>query len=230
MNQKHNNTDKTESFADAMKEAFCDGNGKSPMSGRFRGYLPVVVDLETGGFNAATDAILEIAATFLDIDNSGQLVISNTCDYNIKPFSGARIDQAALDFTGIDPDDPERNAIDEAEALDDIFHNIRQAMKNQGCTRAILVGHNAHFDLGFLMAAAERCKIKRNPFHPFTVFDTATLSGLAYGHTVLAKACELAGMEFSNKEAHSAAYDAEKTAELFCGIVNRWQALGGWPR
>lgn len=219
-----------ESFADAMKEAFNDSNGKSLMSGRFRGYLPVVIDLETGGFNAATDAILEIAATLLDIDSSGQLVINSTYDYNIKPFDGSRIEQAALDFTGIDPDDPERNAIAEVDALDELFHHIRQAMKNQGCTRAILVGHNAHFDLGFLMAAAERCKIKRNPFHPFTVFDTATLSGLAYGHTVLAKACELAGMEFSNREAHSAAYDAEKTAELFCGIVNRWQALGGWPR
>lgn len=218
------------SFAEAMKEAFGDSNGKSPMAGRFRGYLPVVIDMETGGFNAASDAILEIAATLLDIDHSGQLVISSTLDYNVKPFAGARIEQAALDFTGIDPDDPERNAVAEADALDEIFHSIRQAMKAHGCTRAILVGHNAHFDLGFLMAAAERCKIKRNPFHPFTVFDTATLSGLAYGHTVLAKSCELAGIEFSNKSAHSAAYDAEKTAELFCGIVNRWQTLGGWPR
>lgn len=218
------------SFADAMKDAFKDNNGKSPMAGRFRGYLPVVIDLETGGFNASTDAILEIAATILDIDNDGQLVISSTHDYNIKPFPGSRVEQAALDFTGIDPDDPDRNAINEEDALDEIFHIVRQAMKVHGCTRAILVGHNAHFDLGFLMAATERGHIKRSPFHPFTVFDTATLSGLAYGHTVLAKACELAGIEFSNKSAHSAAYDAEKTAELFCGIINRWQSLGGWPR
>jgi ribonuclease T len=213
-----------------MKEAFKEGNGKSPMAGRFRGYLPVVIDLETGGFNAATDAILEIAATILNMNIDGELSINATYDYKIKPFAGAKIEQAALDFTGIDPDDPNRNAINESDALDELFQIIRQALKNQGCTRAILVGHNAHFDLGFLTAAAERCRSKRNPFHPFTVFDTATLGGLAYGHTVLAKACELAGMEFSNKEAHSAAYDAEKTAELFCGIVNRWQSLGGWPR
>jgi ribonuclease T len=220
----------TESFADAMKDVFKDNNGKSAMASRFRGYLPVVIDLETGGFNAATDAVLEIAATLLDIDSNGQLVINATYDYNIKPFTGARVEQAALDFTGIDPDDPERNAVSESDALEEIFHIIRQAMKAQGCTRAILVGHNAHFDLGFLMAATERCHIKRSPFHPFTVFDTATLSGLAYGHTVLAKACELAGIEFSNKDAHSAAYDSEKTAELFCKIINRWQSLGGWPR
>jgi len=92
-----------------------------------------------------------------------------------------------------------------------------------------MVAHNAHFDLQFVNAATERCEIKRNPFHPFSCFDTATLSGLAYGHTVLARACALAGIEFCNKSAHSAAYDAEKTAELFCAIVNKWKEIGGWP-
>ncbi|KXS52267.1 MAG: ribonuclease T, partial [Marinobacter sp. T13-3] len=81
----------------------------------------------------------------------------------------------------------------------------------------------------FVFAAAMRADIKRNPFHPFSTFDTATLAGLAYGHTVLAQACKIAGIPFSNKQAHSAAYDAEKTADLFCGIVNRWKELGGFP-
>lgn len=76
--------------------------------------------------------------------------------------------------------------------------------------------------------ATERVGLKRNPFHPFSFFDTSTLAGLAFGHTVLARACALANIPFDNAEAHSAEYDATKTAELFCLIVNRWQSLGGW--
>ena len=83
--------------------------------------------------------------------------------------------------------------------------------------------------MGFVNAATERCLIKRSPFHPFVSFDTTTLSGLALGQTVLAKACLAAGLEFNNSEAHSALYDTEKTAELFCFIVNKWQQMGGWP-
>ena len=43
------------------------------------------------------------------------------------------------------------------------------------------------------------------------------------------KACETAGIEFNDREAHSAEYDTRKTAELFCDMVNRWKKLGGWP-
>ncbi|MDX1734750.1 MAG: ribonuclease T [Halioglobus sp.] len=198
------------------------------LSERFRGFLPVVLDLETGGFTAATDAILEIAATTLRMDDEGMLGVHRTHSYHVAPFEGANIEQSALDFTGIDPYHPFRKAIPESEALGDLFRLIRKEIRDQGCTRAILVAHNAHFDAGFINAAVARCKIKRNPFHPFTYFDTATLSGLAYGQTVLARACAEAGIGFDNAEAHSAAYDAERTAELFCDIVNRWKESGGW--
>ena len=93
----------------------------------------------------------------------------------------------------------------------------------------MIVAHNAAFDHGFLNSAIERCNIKRTPFHPFVSFDTTTLSGLALGQTVLAKACAAAKIDFDNSQAHSALYDTERTAELFCFIVNKWQALGGWP-
>ncbi len=201
---------------------------KTLIAQRFRGFLPVVVDVETGGFNCATDAILEIAATTLCMDDDGILMPEKTYSYHVHPFEGANIDQAALDFTGIDPHHPFREAQKEVTAMGELFKAVRQRVKAHGCTRAILVGHNAHFDHGFVMAAAERCGIRRNPFHPFSVMDTATLSGLALGHTVLAKACKRAEIAFSSSEAHSAEYDAEKTAELFCHIVNRWQELGGW--
>ena len=198
------------------------------MAQRFRGFLPVVIDVETGGFNARTDALLEIAAVIVTMDEDGRLMAKETISYHVKPFEGANIDPAALEFTGIDPYHPLRLAISEKEALENIFKGIRKALKEQGCRRAILVGHNASFDHGFVTAACERCDIKRNPLHPFSTFDTATLAGLAYGQTVLAKACEAAKVNFDASEAHSARYDTEKTAELFCKIVNRWAELGGW--
>ncbi|WP_419535446.1 ribonuclease T [Endozoicomonas sp.] len=198
------------------------------MANRFRGFLPVVIDVETGGFNAATDALLEIAATVIEMDEHGFIHPGHTESYHIKPFEGANIEQAAIDFIGIDPFHPLRIAMAEEDAINKIFRSVRKAVKSQGCNRAVLVGHNAAFDLGFVMAAAERCDVKRNPFHPFSCFDTATLAGLAYGQTVLAKACIEADIDFDKSEAHSARYDTEKTADLFCTIVNRWKDLGGW--
>lgn len=199
-----------------------------PMSNRFRGYLPVVIDVETAGFNAQTDALLEIAAVTLTMDDDGNLMIDQSYEFNVEPFEGANLEKSALDFTGIDPFNPLRGAIPEEEALEKIFKPIRKAVKSHNCKRAILVGHNASFDHGFVSAAVNRCDIKRNPFHPFSTFDTATLAGLAVGHTVLARACDLAGIDFDGHQAHSALYDTTKTAELFCTIVNRWKELGGW--
>jgi len=90
-----------------------------------------------------------------------------------------------------------------------------------GCRRAILVGHNAAFDLSFLNAAVARAEVKRNPFHPFSCFDTATLAGAALGQTVLAKALAVAGLEWDAASAHSARYDAQRSADLFCLVCNR---------
>lgn len=201
----------------------------SEIEKRFRGYLPIVIDIETGGFNSATDAMLEIAATIIKMNEAGELVCGETYSYHVKPFEGSNIDPAALEFTGIQPDHPLRPSQDENVVLGDMFGHIRKEMKLVNCKRAIIVAHNASFDQGFLNAAIERCGIKRSPFHPFSSFDTATLAGLSLGQTVLAKACYYAGIEFDNEDAHSASYDTRKTAELFCFIVNRWKSLGGWP-
>jgi len=196
---------------------------------RFRGFLPVVIDVETAGFNQKTDALLEMAASILRMDDNGDLYIHETVGFLIKPFEGANLEKAALEFTGIDPFEPGREDMTENEAITQMFAKVRKELKSVGCKRAILVGHNAAFDHGFLNAAIERADIKRNPFHPFSSFDTASLAGLVFGQTVLAKACEVASIPFSNSEAHSAKYDTEKTAELFCEMVNRWKRLGGWP-
>ena len=192
---------------------------------RFRGFLPVAVDVETAGFNPQTDALLEVAAVTLRMNEQGQLERQQTFAGHVQPFPGANLDPAALAFTGIDPHHPLRNALPEHDVLQRIFQPIRKAVRDSGCTRAILVGHNPWFDLAFINAAAQRTGIKRNPFHPFSAFDTATLGGLAFGQTVLARAAEAAGIPWDSREAHSAIYDAEQTAELFCRIVNLWEAL-----
>jgi ribonuclease T len=190
------------------------------LSQRFRGFLPVVVDVETGGFNETTDALLQIAAVLIDVDESGQLYCSETLSCHVTPFAGANLDPKSMEVNGIDVDHPFRFAIEEKQALPKIFKPVREAVKRQGCSKAILVGHNAHFDLKFINAAAQRSGIKRNPFHPFSTFDTVSLSGLIYGQTVLARSVKSAGLDWDAAEAHSAVYDAERTAELFCKIVN----------
>lgn len=192
------------------------------MSERFRGYLPVVVDVETGGFDWNRHALLEIAALPLDLDDNGQLVPGHGASAHVVPAPGTEIDPKSLEVTGIDIDHPFRMAKPEREALDHIFAAVRVAVRRHECQRAILVGHNAHFDLNFLNAAVARVGHKRNPFHPFSVFDTVTLAGVAYGQTVLARAVQMAGMEWNSDEAHSAVYDTERTAQLFCKIANAW--------
>jgi ribonuclease T len=197
------------------------------LKNRFRGYFPVVIDVETAGFNAKTDALLEIAAVTTKMDENGFFYPDKTFHYHVNPFEGANLEKAALDFNGIDPYCALRGALDESEVMKDLCKKIRMEQKDSDCQRSVIVAHNAAFDLSFVNAAIERSHIKRSPFHPFVSFDTTTLAGLALGQTVLVKACMAAGISFDQNEAHSALYDTAKTAELFCHIVNRWQSLGG---
>ena len=197
-----------------------------PMAARFRGFLPVVIDIESGGFNSATDALLEIAAVLIEIQGDGSFKRGETHRYHVIPFEGSRLDPASLEVTGIKPYHPLRPAIPEKDALQRIFREVRHAVAaDNGCRRAILVGHNSFFDLSFLNAAVARTDIKRNPFHPFSSFDTATLAGVALGQTVMARALAAAGLEWDPSSAHSAAYDAERCAELFCYICNQFKPV-----
>ncbi len=196
---------------------------------RFRGYFPVVIDVETAGFNAGTDALLELAAVTVKMDEHGDLYPDQTFHYHIEPFEGANLEAAALEFNGIDPHCALRGAIQESDAMKSLCKEIRKVQKDNDCQRSVIVAHNATFDQSFVNAAIERCNIKRTPFHPFVSFDTTSLAGLTLGQTVLVKACRAAGIVFDQNEAHSALYDAQKTTELFCYMVNRYKALGGWP-
>ncbi|MDF1827910.1 MAG: ribonuclease T [Legionellaceae bacterium] len=189
---------------------------------RFRGFLPVVVDVETAGVDASKHAVLEICVVLLKYTQDKKLEVGASSFEHVLPFEGALLDPESLAFNGIDPFQPLRGAVDEKQALTRLFAPIWEAIKATQCTRAVLVGHNAWFDLAFINAAAERAGVK-SPFHRFTSFDTATLSGVHYGQTVLAKAMKAANIAFDANEAHSAIYDAEKTAALFCEIINTWQ-------
>ena len=189
---------------------------------RFRGFLPVIIDIETAGVQPEKNALLEICAVLIDIDKSGYFSPGDYFFEHILPFDGAVLDPKSLEFNQIDPYQPLRFAVDEKTALNNLFTPIQQAIKTHHCQRAVLVGHNAWFDLLFMKAAIERCQLT-SPFHAFTCFDTATLAGLIYGQTVLAKAAIAAGISFNPDEAHSAIYDARKTAELFCAMLNTWK-------
>jgi ribonuclease T len=202
--------------------------GTVRMARRFRGFLPVVVDIETGGFNCLRDALLQVAAVMIDVDEGGRLLRGATHSYHVRPFEGANIEAASLAVNRIDPWHPLRPAIDEREALQRVFKEVRAGMQLAGCKRAILVGHNAWFDLSFLNAAIARTGIKRSPFHPFSSFDTATLAGAAFGQTVLSKASTIAGLGWDSGSAHSASYDAERTADLFCKICNELSGSFRW--
>lgn len=196
---------------------------------RFRGFFPVVIDVETGGLNPKTDALLEIAAYTLRMDEQGKLYKDKAFHAHIVPFNGATINEASLKINGINLNDGSREAVDEGDALRELFRLIRHEQKKEECQRSVIVAHNASFDQQFLMEAVERAGVKRNPFHPFAMFDTASLAGLMFGQTVLAKACQKAGIAFDNKQAHSALYDTERTAELFCYMVNYLRQIGGFP-
>ena len=187
---------------------------------RFRKYLPVVVDLETGGFDPINNAILEIAATLIGQNDKYELVVLDTYRYHIDPYEDLIVEQESLDFTKIKLDHPLRKAVSEKEALTELFKIINKAKSEYSCSRAILVGHNAHFDLAFIKESIKRNNIKKSPFHPFSVLDTVSLGAIHTQQTVLARVCESLNIDYDSNEAHSAAYDAEITAKVFCNIIN----------
>lgn len=200
-------------------------NPTIPITERFRHYLPVAIDIETGGFDDKHDALLEIAAFTVNVDAQGNLTPLALFHEHIIPFEGANLNPSALAFNKIDPYHPFRHAITEATALNQLFRLIRQQLKTHHCSRAIMVAHNAAFDQKFLQQAILRNHTKRSPFHPFSTIDTVGLAAVMLGHTVLAEACKRAGIEFDETQAHSAYYDAERTTMLFCHLANSYP----WP-
>ena len=84
---------------------------KHPIAARFRTYLPVVVDVETGGFDSRRDALLEMAAVTLNVTDQGLWQPGDTHSCHVEPFPGAHLDPAALEFNGIGSTIVHRNYI-----------------------------------------------------------------------------------------------------------------------
>ncbi len=202
---------------------------KYSIKDRFRQFYPVIVDVETAGLVPSTDALLEVSMMTVKMDEKGKLVPDEQFHANIRPFPGSQIKQANIDFLGIDPFDESRDLQKEEDAIIPMFKAIAKKVKANKCKRAILVGHNGSFDLGFINAVTERLNYKRSPFHPFSVCDTASLSLLVYGQSVLAKACIAAGIDFDLEQAHGAKYDTRMECELFCSIFNKFTTFCGVP-
>jgi len=191
---------------------------------RFRKFLPVIVDLETGGFDSKKNAILEIAIQLIDEEDS-KLILGDSYRYHINPFEGLKVDKESLEFLRLDLNHPLRSAVEEEYALKESFKIINKHKSKYECSRAILVGHNAFFDHSFLKEACNRNNIKKSPFHPFSLIDTVSLGVLATQQTVLARVCKELDISYINEEAHSAAYDAEVTAQVFCKIINDYDSF-----
>ena len=190
---------------------------------RFSGFLPVVVDCETGGVDDPDqEALLEVAACPLEYDAEGLLCKGPLWHYHVQPFEGAVISEHALAVTQIKPDHPFRFAVTESIMAQQLTEKVNQMVKAHQCRKAVMVGHNAQFDLNYLKAAFKRSDmVKAFPFHDFVTFDTATISALWLRETVLARALHKAGIDFDTQEAHSALYDCERTATLVCQILNQ---------
>ena len=114
---------------DEDKKLMAEKSDLNALSGRFRGFYPVVIDVETAGFNANTDALLEIAAVTLKMDEDGWLQQDETLHFHVEPFEGANLQPEALAFNGIDPHNPLRGAVSEYDALHAIFKAVRKGLR-----------------------------------------------------------------------------------------------------
>ena len=186
---------------------------------RFGGLLPIVVDMETSGINPDSNAILELASIVLYLNDKLDLQCGNFFSCHVRPFPSSKIDPSSMYINTIEIENPFRLALSEEEAINRLFRFVYMNLRNFGCRKAVLVGHNANFDLAFLESARKRYKID-SPFHTFTVIDTATIGAVFYGKTVLANVVNASNMRFNPKLAHSAIYDAKITTDLFCSVTN----------
>lgn len=155
----------------------------------------VVFDVETTGLSAVYDTIIELAAVKV---RGGEL--KETFERFANPHHP--LSSTTTELTGI-TDDMVKDAPEVAEVMRDFVEFIGDA---------VLVAHNASFDMGFFYEACKKANIKVNPY---PVIDTLELARFLYPELRNHRLNTLAKkFDIELTQHHRAIYDTEATAHL----------------
>lgn len=159
----------------------------------------VVFDLETTGFSAEVDRIIEIGAVKI---KNGEIVDNFSKFVNPKIPIPFRIEK----LTGIND-----SMVMEAEPIEKILPEFLEF-----CGDAVMVAHNAGFDTSFIINNAERLGIKYDP----TIMDTVLLAQFVIPNLhnyKLDTLCKHLAVSLENH--HRAVDDAQATAYIYLKMV-----------
>ena len=166
----------------------------------------VVFDIETTGFSAVNDRIIEIGAVKVE---GGRIVDRYSTFVNPErpiPFEIEKL-------TGIHD-----GMVEDAEVIEDVLPKFMEF-----CQDCIMVAHNAEFDMSFIRENCRRQGIERK----FTVVDTLAMARSMLPdlkNYKLDTVVEAVGGSLENH--HRAVEDAESTADIFVKFVARLKNMG----
>ncbi|WP_369824892.1 PolC-type DNA polymerase III [Sporosarcina sp. P13] len=167
----------------------------------------VVFDVETTGLSAVYDTIIELAAVRV---RNGEIID------RFERFANPHhpLSSVTTNLTGI-TDDMVKDAPEVSEVMEEFVEFIGDA---------VLIAHNASFDMGFFYASCKRAKIDV-PAYP--VIDTLELSRFLYPELRNHRLNTLAKkFDIELTQHHRAIYDTEATAYLFLRLLTDAQEKG----
>ena len=180
-------------LVDDLKEIVTDDKGQR-LDGTF-----VVFDIETTGFSPVTNRIIEIGAVKVD---KGQIVDRFSVFVNPQvpiPFEIEKL-------TGIND-----SMVMEAETIESVLPQFLDFVGD-----AVLVAHNANFDVSFIKENAKRQQIPVD----FTYVDTVGIARmLLTGQSKYTLDAVAKTLKISLENHHRAVDDAECTAEIFMKFI-----------
>ena len=188
-----------------------ESQGDGPLTDRPLPDIPYVVfDTETTGLEPARDELVQIAAVRVV---NGRMVAGEAIDTLVNP--GRSIPHQASRVHGITD-----AQVADAPAIPDGVRRLHGFAQD-----AVLVAHNAPFDLVFLKR--QEAAIGARFDHP--VVDTVLLSAVLFGtnetHSLDA-VCDRLGIEIPAERRHTALGDAEATAAALCTMIPMLQGRG----
>ena len=180
-------------LVDDLKGMVTNGKGQK-LDGRF-----VVFDIETTGFSSLTCHIIEIGAVLVE---NGEITDHFSTFVNPKVPIPFRIEQ----LTSIND-----SMVMDAPTIEEVLPEFLEFSKG-----AVMVAHNADFDMGFIMKNCDRLEIE----HDFTYVDTVGMARFllpALNRFKLDTVAKAVGVSLDNH--HRAVDDAACTAEIFVKFV-----------